>query len=101
MPPQILPFDFGEDSVNSEDVASLQCTVFKGDFPLNISWLHNNKSVDGENGILVSKNGKKVSTLTIESVGEEHSGLYTCFVQNRAGFFSYSTELHVNGIKII
>lgn len=98
MPPQILPFDFGENSVNSGDVVSLQCMISKGDFPLNITWLHNNKSAE-EHGILVSKIGNKVSSLTIESVGEEHTGLYTCLVQNGAGFARYSVELHVNGSK--
>lgn len=99
VPPQILPFDFGENSVNSGDVVSLQCTVFKGDFPLNITWFHKNSTAE-EHGILVSKIGNKVSSLTIESVGEEHSGSYTCLVQNKAGLAKYSVELHVNGSKI-
>lgn len=83
--------------MNSGDVASLTCTVFKGDFPLNITWLHNNKTIGYNSGILILQNGKKVSSLTIESVGEEHVGLYSCFVQNGAGFSTFSVELNVNG----
>lgn len=98
VPPQILPLNFGEDSVNSGDVASLQCTVFKGDFPLNITWLHNNKTIGYNSGILIIQNGKKVSSLTIESVSEAHMGTYSCLVQNAAGTSSYSVELNVNGI---
>ncbi|KAJ8967482.1 hypothetical protein NQ314_002796 [Rhamnusium bicolor] len=99
--PQIVPFDFGEESVNSGDVASVQCTIFKGDFPLNITWLHNNRTIGNDIGILVSKIGKKVSSLTIESVGADHSGLYTCLARNRAGSFSYSAELNVNVPPVI
>ncbi|CAG9840567.1 unnamed protein product [Diabrotica balteata] len=96
VPPQILPFNFGEDSVNSGDVASLQCTVFKGDFPLNITWLHNNRSIGIDDKILISQNGKKVSSLTIESVSEEHIGKYSCLVQNSAGSSVFSVDLNVN-----
>lgn len=95
--PQILPFDFGEESVNSGDVASLQCTVFKGDLPLNITWLHNNQTIGYNNGISVTRVGKKVSSITIDSVQGEHAGVYTCFAGNQAGFSSHSTYLHVNG----
>lgn len=98
--PHILHFDFGEESVNSGEVASLTCTVYKGDLPINITWTHNNKTINYEDGILISKTGKKVSSLSIESVGEEHSGIYTCSAQNKAGLFSYSAELRVNGINI-
>lgn len=99
VPPQILPFDFGEESANSGDMASLQCSVFKGDLPVNITWLHNNKTVDYVIGIAIFKNGRKMSSLSIENVAEEHAGTYTCVVQNQAGLTSYSTQLHVNGIN--
>ncbi|XP_063932359.1 cell adhesion molecule Dscam1 isoform X6 [Zophobas morio] len=94
--PQILPFDFGEESVNSGDVASLQCTVFKGDLPIRITWLHKNKAIRPNDGIIISKASRKVSSLTIDSVQEDHSGSYTCLAQNKAGNASYSTVLNVN-----
>lgn len=95
--PQILPFDFGEESVNSGDLASVTCSVHKGDLPLNITWLHNNQTIGYKTGIMVSKVGKKISTLSIDSVQAEHSGVYTCLAANRAGDAFYSAKLHVNG----
>lgn len=100
MAPELLPFSFGDESVNSGEVASLMCTVHKGDFPVKIIWLHNNKTVDQNHGILISRTGKKVSTLTIESVDAFHSGIYTCIAKNKAGSTSFSTELLVNGIRL-
>ncbi|XP_068899432.1 cell adhesion molecule Dscam1 isoform X27 [Tenebrio molitor] len=94
--PQILHFDFGEESVNSGDVASLQCTVYKGDLPIKITWLHNNDTIGHNDGIMISKVSKKVSSLTIDSVQEEHKGSYTCLAENKAGKTSYSTVLNVN-----
>lgn len=98
MPPKILPFDFGEDSVNSGDPASLNCLVHKGDLPFNITWLHNNKTIKEEFGILIFANGKKTSSLSIDSVSAEHAGEYSCFVQNRAGSDRHTAVLNVNGI---
>ncbi|KAK9880043.1 hypothetical protein WA026_008554 [Henosepilachna vigintioctopunctata] len=94
--PQILPLDFGEESINSGDVASLTCTVHKGDLPIKINWLHNNRSIEPNSGILVLKAGKKVTTLTIDSVQAEHAGEFTCIAENKAGLARYSTTLHVN-----
>ncbi|KAJ8982888.1 hypothetical protein NQ317_004318 [Molorchus minor] len=96
VPPQILPFNFGDESVNSGDMASLTCSVFKGDLPVNITWLHNHLTVDYNSGISIFKNGNKMSSLSIETVGEEHAGIYTCVTQNRAGNTTHSAELHVN-----
>lgn len=79
------------------DLASLQCSVFKGDLPINITWYHNNNAIGFEEGVLISPAGKKVSSLTIESVARTHMGTYTCLVQNKAGISSFSTDLHVNG----
>lgn len=95
--PHILPFDFGDDPINTEDFATLQCSVHKGDLPIEISWMHNNATANYEDGILVSKVGAKISTITIDSVQENHAGLYTCVAENRAGKTQYSAELFVNG----
>lgn len=99
--PQILPFNFGEDSVNSGDVASVQCTVFKGDLPINITWFHNSKLVSYGEGIIISHVSKKVSSLTIDDVRGEHAGNYTCVAQNSAGISIETAQLNINGIKII
>ncbi|XP_044270324.1 Down syndrome cell adhesion molecule-like protein Dscam2 isoform X46 [Tribolium madens] len=94
--PQILHFDFGGEPVNSGDLASLTCSVFKGDLPVNISWYHDNKMVRDSDGILVSTAGRKISTLSIDLVQAQHAGTYTCLAQNRAGTTSYSADLLVN-----
>ncbi|XP_066145683.1 cell adhesion molecule Dscam1 isoform X30 [Euwallacea fornicatus] len=96
VPPQITPFDFGEDTINSGDSASVTCSVHKGDLPINISWLHNNISIGYKEDVLISKAGKKVSTVTIDSVNEGHSGMYECVAENKAGKASYSAMLNVN-----
>lgn len=71
--------------------------MHKGDLPINITWLHDKKTVTAEFGISVFKNGRKVSSLTIDSVGEEHGGVYTCVAENNAGLDSRSAQLNING----
>lgn len=97
--PQILPFDFGEETVNSGESASVQCLVHKGDLPVVISWFHNNRSLVDGNGIIIMKN-KKVNSLTIDSVSSEDAGEYTCVATNRAGSATHSAVLNVNGTLI-
>lgn len=65
---------------------------------MNISWIHNNKSIDYIGDILINIIGKKISTLSIDSVQEKHSGVFTCIATNWAGTDSHSAQLHVNGI---
>ncbi|KAI5751952.1 hypothetical protein M8J77_012420 [Diaphorina citri] len=40
--------------------------------------------------------GAKMSVLLIDSVQSEHSGVYTCSVQNQAATVNYTDSLHVN-----
>lgn len=98
MPLQILPFDFGEIAVNSGDMATVQCAVPKGDFPIRFSWTHNGNNIDLRDGILISKINKRITTLSIESVTAENGGNYTCIAENPAGASSYTATLNVNGI---
>lgn len=96
MPPEISPFEFSDPQVSAGEVTSVTCTVHKGDLPLNITWLHNGKLVNEKYGIFVQTR-KKISSLSIDDVNEDHTGNYTCTVQNAAGIDTYSTELYVNG----
>ncbi|XP_044270333.1 Down syndrome cell adhesion molecule-like protein Dscam2 isoform X47 [Tribolium madens] len=96
VPPQIIPFDFTDDPVNSEDMSSLTCTVNKGDFPITISWSLNNRSVETIQGITVMRTNKRISQLSIDSVQAEHAGEYTCIAKNSAGITHQSAVLHVN-----
>lgn len=95
--PQIFPFDFGEDTINTGDSISLTCSINKGDLPIEITWLHKNNSVTNDPSIILTRVNKKISTLSIESVQAEHIGEYTCLAKNKAGIATHSTFLHVNG----
>lgn len=95
-----MPFSFGDESANAGDFNSLQCTVVKGDSPISISWYFNDVEITSSDTILISKSGKRISLLTIESVRAEHSGAYTCLATNAAGFANHTAYLHVNGTII-
>lgn len=94
----MTPFDFGEDVLNAGDMVSLTCTVGKGDLPLKIHWQLNNKILNSGNGVIINRNGKRMSILSIENVQHEHIGNYTCISENEAGHSSHSAVLSVNGI---
>lgn len=99
--PTILPFEFGDEQFNSGDTISIACSVIKGDLPVNITWLLNNKTVDHYDGTVVNRVNKKLSTLSIEYVTADHVGEYTCRASNRAGIDSFSAHLRVNGILFV
>lgn len=79
-------------------MVSLSCSINKGDLPIKTIWLFNGKSLTSQNGIVVSKVTKRLTTLSIEDVQANHVGEYTCVAKNIAGSSSYSAYLHVNGI---
>lgn len=95
MLPQIQPFDFGE-PVNAMDMATVNCAVTKGDIPIDISWRFQNYSITTGDGILITKNGQRISMLNIESVQSRHRGFYKCVVANAAGTVEHLAELKVN-----
>ncbi|KAK6620957.1 hypothetical protein RUM43_011256 [Polyplax serrata] len=102
VPPQILPFSFGEETSNAGDLVAVQCSVIKGDLPISISWSLNNKSLaDNSRGIEISRLNKRISTLSIDSVSAVHAGEYTCWVNNSAGVVSHSAQLHINALPHI
>ena len=83
--------------MNSGDVASLICTVHKGDHPLTIEWFLNGKLVSGIEGVSASLIGRETIVLRIDSVDWKHSGKYTCRATNWAGSAYYTASLTVNG----
>lgn len=97
VPPQILPFDFGDEPINSGEVASVTCSIHKGDLPIQIRWFRNNRTLDDSvEGVTILR-GKKLSALSLDSVSSESAGEYTCVAKNRAGITSHSATLNVNG----
>lgn len=95
--PKMSPFSFGEEPYEENQYVSVSCSVVKGDFPLNISWMFNNNSIS--NGqIAITQVGRQMSVLAIESVKGHHAGIYSCVGQNQAGFDTHSANLLVNGL---
>ncbi|KRF98102.1 uncharacterized protein Dwil_GK22019, isoform BM [Drosophila willistoni] len=97
VPPQIRPFDFGDEASNSGETAGIQCTVIKGDLPINITWALNNQTLNtGDFDVAIGRMSSKSSTLNIDYIAAEHRGVYTCLARNQAGESSFSAELKVN-----
>ncbi|CAK1540555.1 unnamed protein product [Leptosia nina] len=98
VPPQILPFEFGDEPANAGDMASISCAVSKGDQPLNISWIFNGQLIYRHNdlGIVLTNINKKTSILNIDSVNGSHRGTFSCVASNSAGFVNHSAVLEVN-----
>lgn len=80
---------------------SLMCSISKGDLPVAISWMFNNKTLIESEGVLARQVSKKTSNLEIDSVQAHHIGEYTCTATNKAGTTTISAYLHVNGIHLI
>lgn len=99
--PQIAPFTFGDDTLNAGELASATCSITKGDSPITIAWFFNQTEIESGEEVVVSKIGRKISTLSIESVHASHMGEYTCVAKNAAGATNFTTFLHVKGLKII
>ncbi|XP_066145675.1 cell adhesion molecule Dscam1 isoform X22 [Euwallacea fornicatus] len=96
VPPQIMPFDFGETSVHANQFIQASCTVSEGDLPLVISWLFNYQPLDQYSDTTIAAVGKRTSFLSIESVTHDNAGNYTCKAENSAGQATYTAELLVN-----
>lgn len=98
VPPKISPFSFGDEPLNNGETASVQCIISMGDLPVEIYWLMNGNLLSNDReDIHLSKNGKRISVLTIESITAQHAGNYSCLAENKAGSINYSTELFVIG----
>ncbi|XP_069356508.1 cell adhesion molecule Dscam1 isoform X34 [Maniola hyperantus] len=98
VPPQILPFEFGDEPANAGDTASVQCVMNKGDLPANFSWTLNGRKISQTNtmGIVIGSMSRKMTILNIDSVNGTHRGVYVCHVENLAGRVNHSSALEVN-----
>lgn len=96
--PQIFPFTFGDEPVNSGEAISATCSILKGDFPMDITWAFNGSPIDSERSdqYTITKS-KRLSVLAIDAVAARHAGEYTCTASNKAGASSHTAILAVNG----
>nr|CAD7199658.1 unnamed protein product [Timema douglasi] len=97
VPPQIVPFSFGDGPANAGEMSFIQCAVIKGDSPMNITWSVNGAEIPpGYAGVSVTKVNERLSTLSIVAVQARHSGEYACVVANKGGVANHSSLLLVN-----
>lgn len=100
--PTIVSFDFGENQINVQDMASTTCVMNKGDLPAEITWwvvddFGNERRLITNDGIVITRISSRMSALSIESVQGRHRGNYSCVVKNNAGTVQYSAQLLING----
>ncbi|XP_035788147.1 Down syndrome cell adhesion molecule-like protein Dscam2 isoform X7 [Anopheles albimanus] len=95
--PYIMPFDFGDEPFDTSSMTTVSCAVTKGDMPIEIFWSFNGQPLftNGDDGIIITKSGHRVSMLTIESVSSRHAGNYTCLGRNRAGEVRHTSQLKI------
>lgn len=98
MPPQINAFDFGDLPYNAGEGVDAQCSILKGDYPINITWSLNGGHIIDNRGITIFRVSRRISTISIDSVQAIHTGNYTCIAINAAGTTKHTAHLAVNGI---
>lgn len=99
VPPEMAAFSFGDKPLKEGDSASVQCSVTSGDLPVSIFWFYNTQPIENSEYITISRLGKRVSALTIDSVSHSLVGNYTCLGQNAAGEAKQTAPLLVNGLS--
>lgn len=96
-----MPFSFGDDPFHAGESATVQCTVFHGDLPLNISWMFNENPNLPSVTVSVSRVTARVSVLAVDPVLAMNIGNYTCIADNEAGHAEHTTQLLVNGLTFV
>lgn len=94
--PRIIPFHF-EKHIRAGSLVQVICTVSEGDSPIEIRWALHGEEIRPSSGIFTQRISERTSILSINSVGSEHRGSYTCHASNPAGEGNYSQTLWVNG----
>lgn len=98
VPPQIMPFTFGESAFNKGDSTGVSCMIVKGDLPLAIRWRLNGAAIASNGDVSVIAVSPKTSVLNIAAVDREHRGRVECIASNAAGSARFASDLRVNGV---
>jgi Down syndrome cell adhesion protein 1 len=104
--PQIVPFSFGDETINLDDSLSVTCISNKGNLPLEIQWYFRGEDnierrLYTNDGIVISRAGNRMSSLAIESVKRRNSGSYSCIAKNSAGQTNFTTTLTIKGTSYL
>ena len=94
VPPKIAPFVLQSD-LHVGDRVGVQCFVTKGDLPLRLAWEKDSSTLPTD--VIVRQFGHYTSSLSINSLTQEHAGNYTCVASNDASSAKYTAQLLVNG----
>ena len=73
------------------------CAVTRGDRPLSITWSLKGDIISSDPVLTTTMIGQQTSLLIIAAVDYQHSGTYTCRVENPAEIRTHPAELSVDG----
>lgn len=94
-PPEVVPFG-SVYNVELHESFLLACNIASGSKPIQFEWSRNGQILTQQSGLSVDLKPSS-SSLTIDSIRQEHSGNYSCRASNRFGSDSQSTFLLVKG----
>lgn len=100
VPPRIIPFSF-EKQLRAGSLVQLICTIGEGDSPIEVHWSAHGERIKPSTGIFTQRISERTSILSINSVGAEHRGTYSCQASNSAGVTNYTQVLAVNGTSVL
>ena len=93
VPPEITPFTFPKLAEGAR--VQVACTVHRGDFPLNLTWLKNWEPLPSH--IRITPFDAYSSIVTMNNVRREDSGNYTCVASNSARVTTHTAHLIISG----
>ncbi|XP_076342776.1 cell adhesion molecule Dscam1-like isoform X2 [Tachypleus tridentatus] len=93
--PLVLPFVFPENVERGMKLSAV-CSVAVGDPPINVSWIKDGTTLLSSGDISVKTLAEDAVLLSIENVGLQHSGDYTCLARNEAGDVNITRSLVVH-----
>ncbi|KAH9364301.1 hypothetical protein HPB48_008461 [Haemaphysalis longicornis] len=95
-PPEISPFSFSRNVLPGQKAVA-NCAVVGGDGPFTFHWTQDGRKLQTSATKYVKAITDTIVALTIEEVGLEDVGNYTCTVSNAAAEDSYTGALVVKG----